>query len=84
MTSKLLSNLDLKRIAELYNIPLINVLSKDIFDKMKPRAGNYIVNLDDSDSGGTHWTALILNDQYAIYYDSFGMPMPQMKYITIY
>ena len=77
MTSKLLSNLDLKRLAELYNIPLKNVLSKDIFDKMKPVVGNYVVNLDDSTNGGTHWTGLILNDKYAVYYDSFGMPMPQ-------
>ena len=40
--------------------------------------GMYIINLDDSTGPGTHWVALIsdISDK-AIYFDSFGLPLPQ-------
>jgi hypothetical protein len=42
--------------------------------------GCYIINLQNHDEGGSHWTAFIkdLNDIY--YYDSFGIVPPQNLY----
>jgi hypothetical protein len=41
--------------------------------------GNYVLNLDDSTSGGTHWIGFVVNTaKKSIYYfDSYGMPCPQ-------
>ena len=42
--------------------------------------GCYIINLQNHDEGGSHWTAFIKdrNDNY--YYDSFGVVPPQNLY----
>lgn len=73
----LLSNIDLLNYSKLLHIPLHQVLSKDLFAKVRPRRGGYIINLQDHDEGnGTHWTALVLLDNHAIYYDSFGIVPP--------
>lgn len=74
---ELLSNIDLEYLYNKFNIPLNNILNKDIFQTIKPKKGNYIINLQDSDDGnGSHWVGLILQNKYAIYYDSFGFSMP--------
>lgn len=74
----LLSNFDLLNYSKLLHIPLHNVLSKDLFNKVKPKEGGYIINLQDHDEGnGTHWTALVLLKDHAIYYDSFGIVPPK-------
>jgi len=37
------------------------------------KTGNYIVNLESGSEGnGTHWTALLVTPQEALYYDPFG------------
>ena len=86
MKFELLSNLDLEYYARKFKIPLNNVLPKDIFNNIIPKSGNYIVNLDNSDGNGSHWTALILTQTCAIYFDSFGQPMPQsiLRFIRKY
>lgn len=39
--------------------------------------GFYLVNLDpDPSSGGTHWTAMVLDKNKMLYFDSFGAPPP--------
>ena len=81
---ELLSNLDIEYYCQLLNIPLIGVLSKNLFNNMKLQSGCYILNLQDSDvGGGTHWTTLIITNTYAIYYDSFGgyIPTPILAFI---
>tara|TARA_R100000951_G_C2596715_1_gene166894 strand:+ start:109 stop:615 length:507 start_codon:yes stop_codon:yes gene_type:complete len=73
----LLSNFDLLNYSKLLNIPLHSVLSKDLFNKVTPKQGGYIINLQDHDKGnGTHWTALVLLNNHAIYYDSYGIVPP--------
>lgn len=80
-----LTNIDLERAAQKYNIPLISVFSKD----RPPRTlmmGGYIINLQDSkDSGGnqlpgSHWTAMWIEPRkkkpWACYFDPFGLPPP--------
>jgi hypothetical protein len=75
--SKLLSNFDLDYYAGLFRIPLTAVLSKDLFRSQPAKVGNYIVNLEDSELGGSHWTVIMLTKKLALYYDSFGQPPPQ-------
>lgn len=83
----LLSNVDLINYSKLLHIPLHNVLSKDLFAKVKPKKGGYIINLQDHDKGnGTHWTALVLLEDHAIYYDSYGIVPPKdiRKFVSRY
>jgi hypothetical protein len=40
----------------------------------------YILNMDHPSGNGTHWVLLYLVDPiYAVYFDSFGAPMPQQE-----
>lgn len=75
--TELLSNIDLEYYCKELNIPLNDVLSKDLFNTITPKQGCYIINMESSFVGnGTHWTALILRGRNAIYFDSFGLSMP--------
>ena len=48
-----------------------SVYSKDSLSKIKD--GDYIINLDEYSHTGTHWVALHVNNNYATYFDSFGV-----------
>ena len=48
-----------------------SVYSKDSLTKIKD--GHYIINLDEYSHTGTHWVALHVNNNYATYFDSFGV-----------
>ena len=48
-----------------------SVYSKDSLTKIKD--GDYIINLDEYSHTGTHWVALHVNNNYATYFDSFGV-----------
>ena len=48
-----------------------SVYSKDSLTKIKD--GDYIINLDEYSHTGTHWVALYVNNNYATYFDSFGV-----------
>ena len=76
---ELTSNTDLHEYAKLLKIPLHSVLNKDLFKNIIPKEGCYIINLQNSYIGdGTHWTALYLNKKIAIYYNSFGISIPNL------
>lgn len=84
---ELLSNIDLEVYCKMLKIPLIDILNKNLFNNIKPKLGAYIINLQDAgDGGGTHWTALLITNTYAIYYDSFGGHIPKdiLKFIRRY
>ena len=72
-----ISNIKIQQICQVLSIHLQGILMKDQFSINSPN-GIYIVNLDDSDGPGTHWTLLIKmkNNKY-LYFDSFGAPPPQ-------
>jgi hypothetical protein len=81
MNSKieLLSNIDLQFYCNKLKIPIKAVTFKDLYKYIKPENGGaYIINIDDSTSKkyGTHWTCLIIVNSYALYWDSFGLPIP--------
>ena len=66
-----LTNIDIQEICNEYKIKLIKVCAKDELCG-KPTNGGYIVNLDNHDSSGSHWTAFYIRDTNATYFDSFG------------
>ena len=39
----------------------------------KIKKGAYVINLDEYENTGTHWMALFVNTNEAIYFDSFGI-----------
>jgi hypothetical protein len=71
----MLTNFDLEKIAKNYDVKLIGIYSKNDLDKLPIENGNYIINLDDNI--GSHWTALNINKNKGIYFDSFGCVPPQ-------
>ena len=46
-------------------------------DQVTSEKGNFIINLDDSHSNGTHWVAMINKNNEIYYFDSFGLPPPR-------
>lgn len=51
------------------------VSSLKVYDKMF-----FIVNYDNSDKSGSHWVAVIKNNQFVYYFDSYGLrPLEEIK-----
>ena len=71
-----MSNFDIIEICKQRKIPLINVIAKDEENLMK-KNGNYVINLQNHNQRGSHWTALVMTKSDCIYMDSFGQPPPQ-------
>ena len=71
------SDIDINELATNLGIRLNFIGFKNELPQI-PHKGNYIINLASSDdgTGGTHWTALHLDNKGAIYFDPFGMPEP--------
>jgi hypothetical protein len=70
-------SLQLEDYAKILKIPLIEVLSKDELVG-RPLIGAYIINMEDSTGGGTHWVLLmIFPNKDCIYFDAFGLPPPE-------
>ena len=67
------SNFELLDIAESYGIHNLNVIMNDQLQNYKFKTGYYVVNLEDSDHGGTHWVSVIVENGRALYFDSFGV-----------
>ena len=77
-----MSNYDLMDIANNYDLPLNDVITKDKIPK-KLLEGFYIINLDDSTGQGTHWVVLCKRGKEICYFDSYGAPPSQMLFETI-
>ena len=76
--SPLLTDHDLAVFCKHLKIKLNGILQSDLFDKLTHlQNGAYIINLQSSKVGnGTHWTALYITPNNAVYFDSFGLPIP--------
>jgi hypothetical protein len=71
-----LTNSDLYSIAIKLKLKLNGIYMKDeIPNDLKE--GNYIINLENSNQSGSHWTCFIKDKNNVYYYDSFGVVMPQ-------
>ena len=47
------------------------VFSKNNLPRIKD--GTYVINLDDKYIKGTHWISLLIDRNFAIYFESFGL-----------
>ena len=71
------SNIDLLAILQNENILINGVYPKDRLKKPL-KHGFYIINLNDSDQPGSHWTVLYcINEAYSMYFDAFGFKAPE-------
>jgi hypothetical protein len=73
------SNLDLEALAKLMRVKLTVCLQGDLA-QMTPEVGdNLIINLGNEANGGTHWCALVIDDDgdEAVYVDSYGVHFSQ-------
>lgn len=69
------TNTQLMNFAEKMKLPLKDILMRDEMNELKDD-GFYIINLDDSNGNGTHWTALYHHPLNSYYCDSFGFVPP--------
>jgi hypothetical protein len=74
--SPMTTNIQLQKYADKLNIPLNGIYYKDRLKYINPLDGAYIINLGDSNQGGTHWVSLYLDNNNGLYFDSFGVPPP--------
>ena len=72
-----LSNYDLESILDKLNIPFKNCYSKDELTSQLFTDGYYVINLENHNENGSHWTALIREKNNVFYVDSFGTPPPE-------
>lgn len=73
-----LSNFEIEDYCRMKNIPLNGCFSKDHLDNTPLKNGDcYVLNLDNADGRGTHWTCLAKNKNITLYYDSYGSPPPE-------
>lgn len=75
-----LSNYDLFDICKKLHIPLKNVIMKDQLTKKNFKNGCYIMNLENHNQGGSHWTAFIKKGDSVFYCDSYGVYPPQNEW----
>lgn len=77
MELKATNDIQLKEYAKKMGLPLNNILMRDEMDKLKDN-GFYIINLDNSNGNGTHWTSLYYNNNplNSCYFDSYGFVPP--------
>lgn len=71
------TNIDLLEISKKIGLPLIGVFTKDELQDIKKKDGNYILNLNNSDQSGSHWTCFCIEGNRTYYFDSFGFPAPK-------
>jgi len=68
------TNFELAKWANKLNIPLVAIIYKDELYKIPIKTGNFILNLGEISSSGTHWVALLIprTGDYSYYFDSYG------------
>jgi hypothetical protein len=73
-----LSNTDIIFICKSLKIDLVICRMKGDLDGTVKKNGAYIINLDKLNGPGTHWVLVYVNGDQAIYFDSYGEPMPEV------
>ena len=75
MVLKASTNTQLIDFAEKMGLPLNNILMRDEMNHLN-KDGFYIINLDNSNGNGTHWTSLFYHPLNSYYFDSYGFVPP--------
>ncbi len=73
---KELNDKEIIELSKKNNIKVLGIYNKDIVPNDLSE-GWYILNLDDSDGSGTHWTTFLISKNNNIYFDSFGFCPPE-------
>ena len=71
-----ITNLELHRLAQDENIdiPMHYICTNDALTNLKRKKKmNIILNLQNSNQGGSHWVALLVRGGHAFYCDSYGL-----------
>jgi hypothetical protein len=71
------TSLELQNICNHLNIKLNGIMMKDQLNTKNIKNGCYIINLENHNQDGSHWTALFKNKNKYYYADSFGVVPPQ-------
>jgi len=78
-----ISNFKIEEIADKLKLPIVGVFSKDQLPS-RQQIGSYYINMENSvdaqgnPMNGSHWIfARIFDKKHAIYFDPFGIDMPQ-------
>jgi hypothetical protein len=69
---------DLEKMSLIYNVRVDDILYLDDFIN-SPKIGNFIINLDLSKTGGTHWVSIINLKNKLYYFDPFGTINQEIK-----
>ena len=78
MKNNELNNFEIIEILKHFGIEINGIYSKNNLP-LELKRGFYIINLDDKNGEGTHWTTFYYNyPDYSIYYDSYGFIAPEM------
>jgi hypothetical protein len=58
----------------------VTIRSKNdiLFKRYAKDGSSYIINLADDNRPGTHWVALFIKNKVAVFFDSYGLPPPQI------
>lgn len=82
---KPLTNYDLIKYVKLLRIPNFRgIFMRDKLPKKINKNESGIVNLDNYNGDGTHWTAYIKKGKNIIYFDSYGNLRPPAELITFF
>ena len=77
-----ISNYQLMEMAKEDRIKLIIIMADELVNvKLLPKL-NIILNLQDSTKGGSHWVSLVIINNHAMYFDSYGAGCDQ--YVITY
>lgn len=78
MNKNTTSNIELLNILQKENIIINGIYAKNQLTKPL-KDGFYIINLNNSNQDGSHWTVLYkINDSYSLYFDAFGFKAPEI------
>lgn len=85
LPSRALTDLDLKYFAKALQIPHFRGVYMRNNLPSKPRKNECaILNLDDKNNPGTHWTAFVINGKDIKYFDSMGNLKPPLEVIKYF
>jgi hypothetical protein len=72
------TNIELEKICKSLGINnFIGVFMMNEINKVSHQSNEcFIVNLQNSDQSGSHWTAVYKNNNNVYYFDSYGAPVP--------
>ena len=77
-----ISNYQLLHMAKQDRIKLIIIMADELVNLKLSKRMNIILNLQDSSKGGSHWVSLVVIDNNAMYFDSYGAGCDQ--YVLTY